>query len=541
MHQIELEMQNEELRQTQHELAASRARYFDLYDLAPVGYLTLSGAGLIQQCNLTAAELLGDTREDLNQRPLSRFIDPHFCDRFQQMRRSLRTTRDPQSIEVQLLKQDGTLLWTQIEATSTQEDGAPVMRVVLSDVTLRKQAEAEHRLREQKEQAQQKLESLTVMAGGVAHDFNNLLTAILGSSRTAQRAMPPDSPVQKKLEFIDETSQSAAKLCDQLLTYSGRTRSEPQRLDLNELIESTVRTVSGLISSDGELRQNLTAGLPAIEGDATQLGQVVMNLVINASEALIDGRGKIMITSGLTVLDQTQQNDPLAAPELPEGDYVFLSVTDNGYGMNWATLARVFEPFFTTKSTGRGLGMAAVQGIVQKHGGALKVKSEPGRGTTFRLLLAAASGPVESRADGPSVTPSDRQPAVASADGEWRGSGIVLLAEDIEIIRLYAKEVIEATGLDCVLAADGQEALDVFQSDPDRFKLVILDLKMPRLGGLDAFREMQRLRPDVQAVMMSGYGLQDASSISPGKGPVGFLTKPFAERDMIALLKKACG
>ena len=323
VHQIELEMQNEELRQTQHELAASRARYFDLYDLAPVGYLTLSGAGLIQQCNLTAAELLGDTREDLNQRPLSRFIDPHFCDRFQQMRRSLRTTRDPQSIEVQLLKQDGTMLWTQIEATSTQEDGAPVMRVVLSDVTLRKQAEAEHRLREQKEQAQQKLESLTVMAGGVAHDFNNLLTAILGSSRTAQRAMPPDSPVQKKLEFIDETSQSAAKLCDQLLTYSGRTRSEPQRLDLNELIESTVRTVSGLISSDGELRQNLTAGLPAIEGDATQLGQVVMNLVINASEALIDGRGKIMITSGLTVLDQTQQNDPLAAPELPEGDYVF--------------------------------------------------------------------------------------------------------------------------------------------------------------------------------------------------------------------------
>ena len=209
--------------------------------------------------------------------------------------------------------------------------------------------------------------------------------------------------------------------------------------------------------------------------------------------------------------------------------------------MNRATLARVFEPFFTTKSTGRGLGMAAVQGIVQKHGGALKVKSEPGRGTTFRLLLAAASGPVESRADGPSVTPSDRQPAVASADGEWRGSGIVLLAEDIEIIRLYAKEVIEATGLDCVLAADGQEALDVFQSDPDRFKLVILDLKMPRLGGLDAFREMQRLRPDVQAVMMSGYGLQDASSIFPGKGPVGFLTKPFAERDMIALLKKACG
>lgn len=264
-------------------MAASRARYFDLYDLAPVGYLTLSGAGLIQQCNLTAAELLGDTREDLNQRPLSRFIDPHFCDRFQQMRRSLRTTRDPQSIEVQLLKQDGTLLWTQIEATSTQEDGAPVMRVVLSDVTLRKQAEAEHRLREQKEQVQQKLESLTVMAGGVAHDFNNLLTAILGSSRTAQRAMPPDSPEQKKLEFIDETSQSAAKLCDQLLTYYGRTRSEPQRLDLNELIESTVRTVSGLISSDGELRQNLTAGLPAIEGDATQLGQVVMNLVINAS------------------------------------------------------------------------------------------------------------------------------------------------------------------------------------------------------------------------------------------------------------------
>ena len=541
VHQIQLEMQNEEMRRTQLELDESRSRYFDLYDLAPVGYFTLSAAGVIQQSNLTAAQLLGYTRTDLDQRPFSRFIYPQFADRFHRMRKNLRATGQPQSIEIQLSRKDGTSFWAQVDATATQEDGTPVIRVVLSDVTARKQAELEHQRLAQQEQATQKLESLTVMAGGVAHDFNNLLTAIIGSSAMARRALPTDSSAADQLDSIEEASRRASELCHHLLVYSGRADFERQRINLNELIESTIQTISVLISPHAELRLNLAKDLPAIQGDATQLQQVVMNLLINASEALVDGRGVVVVKSGLTHLGKTQAADPLAAPELSEGDYAFLEISDNGCGMDSSVLARVFDPFFTTKSTGRGLGMAAVQGIVRPHQGALKVKSEPGKGTTFRLLLPAVSGAVAPpEASRPPIA-TGRPVSGSAADRPGKISGTVLVADDVAVIRMYAKDILEDCGLDCVLAADGQEALDIFRVDPTRFKLVVLDVKMPRLGGIEAFRAMQRLRPDVQVVLMSGYGLQDAREALSAEGFIGFLPKPFVEAEFVALVNQVLG
>ncbi len=378
-----------------------------------------------------------------------------------------------------------------------------------------KKAAAEKQALERKLQESQKLESLGVLAGGIAHDFNNLLTGVLGNASLARMDLPEESPVQPFLEQIELAAMRAADLCKQMLAYSGKGRFVVNRLDLNALIEDTTRLLQVSISKRAVMKFQLAPGLPVVLGDATQLRQVVMNLVINASEAIGDKSGFIGVTTGLTRADRAYLAGAYFARELPEGDYVSLEISDNGGGMAPEVLEKIFDPFFTTKFTGRGLGLAAVLGIVRGHKGALKVFSEPGWGTTFKILLPCAEGVAEEVARA--------TPGLAG----WKGSGLVLVVDDEETVRVTTARMLEASGFTTQLADNGRTGVEEFTAAPDSFTLVMLDLTMPHMDGDEAFRAIRAIRPDARVLLMSGFNEQEAVARFTGEGLAGFLQKPF--------------
>ncbi len=422
----------------------------------------------------------------------------------------------PWDFELPLITAKGRSIWARAHGVGVKEDGK-VIRLVgaFQDITDRHRARLEREQLDRKVQETQKLESLGVLAGGIAHDFNNLLTSILGNASIAQIELPAGSSVQDCLEQITEASLRAADLCKQMLAYSGRGRFVVQKLDLGALVEQTAQMLQISISKKAVLRYRLEKGLPPVEADATQIRQVIMNLVINASEAIGDQSGVISISTGLTRVDRDYLHGTLMAPDLPAGDYVFLEVSDSGCGMSAETQARIFDPFFTTKFTGRGLGLAAVLGIVRGHKGALKVYSEVGRGTTFKLLFPAAPGASETAEAPPAVAP------------EWHGEGTVLVVDDEETMRKTVARMLHKLGLETVLACDGREAVEIFRAQPAQFALVLLDLTMPHMDGEQAFTELRRLRPEVRVVLMSGFNAQEALMRFTGKGLASFLQKPF--------------
>jgi PAS domain S-box-containing protein len=384
------------------------------------------------------------------------------------------------------------------------------------DMTAARQAKIERELLDRKMQETQKLESLGVLAGGIAHDFNNLLTAILGNASVARMKLPPDSPAHDCIEHINEATRRAADLCKQMLAYSGRGHFVVQTLDLGELVKQTAQMLQISINKKSELQYQLESGLPPVQVDATQLQQVIMNLVINASEAIGDHGGVIRISTGLVRVDLNYHGNNPQDPDLPLGDYVFLDVSDNGSGMSAETKARIFDPFFTTKFTGRGLGLAAVQGIVRGHKGAVQVESTLGAGTTFKLLFPAASG-----------TRDSTKPMQGEANPAWQGMGTILVVDDEAMLRTVVASMLPLLGFDCVLAADGCEAVEIFSADPSQFDLVLLDLTMPHMDGEQTLTELRRLQRDVCVVLMSGFNAQEAQVRFNGKGLASFLQKPF--------------
>ena len=379
-----------------------------------------------------------------------------------------------------------------------------------------KKAAAEKQLLERKLQESQKLESLGVLAGGIAHDFNNLLTGVLGNASLARMDLPQDSPVQPYLQQIEAAAARAADLCKQMLAYSGKGRFVVNRLDLNALIEDTTRLLQVSISKRAVMKFQLASGLPVVLGDATQLRQVIMNLVINASEAIGEKSGFIAVNTGLTRADRAYLSGAYFARDLPEGDYVSLEISDNGGGMPPEVLEKIFDPFFTTKFTGRGLGLAAVLGIVRGHNGALKVFSEESWGTTFKILLPCAEGVAEEVA------------AVMPSLANWRGSGQVLVVDDEETVRVTTARMLEASGFTTKLADNGRTGVEEFTASPDDFTLVVLDLTMPHMDGDEAFRLIRKLRPEARVLLMSGFNEQEALARFAGKGLAGFIQKPFA-------------
>lgn len=396
--------------------------------------------------------------------------------------------------------------------------------VLVREFTEQRRADAARRRLETQLEAAQRLESLGLLAGGVAHDFNNLLMGILGNAALALEDLPDDGPARPHVKQVETAALRAAELTNQLLTYAGRGRVEPEPLDLAEVVRETAALVEVSLPPDARLDVRADEGLPSVVGDVAQVRQVVLNLLTNAAEAL-DGRpGSVTVR-----LHQVPDASALTGrrwleEELAEGPHVMLEVTDDGTGMSDDALARLFEPFFTTKSAGRGLGLAAVLGIVKRHEGALAVDSEVGRGTCVRVVLpVSAVEPVSGAA------PSD--------ESAWHGTGTVLVADDDPTVRRVLTHLLERLGFTVVAVADGEEALVAFRERADQLRAVLLDLTMPRKTGEEVAAVIRAECPRLPVILSSGYDAADVSARVRQAGIAAYVQKPYRPEELARTLR----
>ena len=423
--------------------------------------------------------------------------------------------------EIRNRAKDGSIYW--VETTIVPflgGDGIPEQYVAIrTDITQRKETEEALLL-------SQKLESLGVLAGGIAHDFNNLLTTILGNANLASADLPSGHPAGPYMARIEEASLRAADLTRQLLAYAGKGKMQVDELDLNHLVQEMTRLLTVSISKKADIRYTLSTEPCWIHADGSQIQQVVMNLVTNASEAIgNDQPGRITIRTGEQDLDESYVRHLTMLPLKP-GRYAILEVADTGCGMDEATLARIFDPFFTTKFTGRGLGLAAMIGTLRSHAGSLKVYSEVGRGTTFKLYLPSSRVIHVPNSEAPVAPPA-------------RSIGTLFLVDDEPTVRQVARALAIGMGFHVVEAVDGKEAVEVFRRSHAEFSLVLMDLTMPRMDGFQAFAAFQEIDPSVPVILSSGY-----SELEPNDGDLrdklaGFLPKPYQKSRFEETLRMA--
>jgi PAS domain S-box-containing protein len=401
------------------------------------------------------------------------------------------------------------------------ESGTPILLLGISeDIT-------DQRTMEEALRQAQKLESLGVLAGGIAHDFNNLLTAILGNLGLAGLHAPEGHPAFPFLRNAEATTLRAAELTRQMLAYSGKGVFEVRPVDLNQAAGEMASLLKVSISKKVALRFQFAESLPAIEADAAQLQQVVMNLVTNASEAIGESEGEILLATGMTELDAAQAAALHPGSPIPSGRYVFLRVEDSGAGMSPEVLSRIFDPFFTTKFSGRGLGLSAMLGILRAHHAGIGIRSVPGRGTEFRLFFPEGSpAPREARA-----LPSPPPPL--------RERGTILIADDEPEVRAATATMLRGAGFEVMEASDGQEACELWRREGDRIRAVLMDLTMPRMDGRSAARAILEAGPRVRIILTSGFPVDSDARTPMDAGLAGFLQKPYQLKDLLAALQRA--
>ncbi|HOX24283.1 MAG TPA: PAS domain S-box protein [Candidatus Krumholzibacteria bacterium] len=400
------------------------------------------------------------------------------------------------------------------------------------DISRRRQDEQQRLDLERRILHAQKLESLGVLAGGIAHDFNNLLVAILGNAELAMIEMAPLAPGRDAVQDVRRAAIRASELTNQLLAYSGKGRFVIEDVDVSAVVSEMVRLLEVSVSKRARLVCDLAGGLPAVEADAAQLRQVVMNLVTNASEAIetTERDGTITLCVRELVIEPAGLPGVAIGEDQPAGRYVELAVTDTGCGMTPEVRDRLFDPFFTTKFFGRGLGLAAVQGIVRGHQGVLAITSAPDRGTGIRVLLPVAPGASSEAGD-----------TSATAMPGWRGAGTALVIEDDDTVREVAARILTHLGYGVLAAENGQRGIDLFRARADEIAVVLLDLSMPVMDGEQTYRELRRLRSDVRVILVSGYDELEATRRFAGAGLAGFVKKPYTIEDLTAVLRRALG
>jgi len=409
-------------------------------------------------------------------------------------------------------KKDGKLLEVESVSHELNYDGRRVRLVVAQDTSAR------HLLEQQFRQAQ-KMEAVGRLAGGVAHDFNNLLMVIKGHTELLRNAMPPMDPSSKKIEHIERAADRATSLTRQLLAFSRMQVLQPHVMNLNEVVEDMGRLLPRLIGEDVELEIRTAKNLGAIKADASQMEQVIMNLVVNARDAMPDG-GRLLIETSNQELDSAYN---VVHPVVRQGRYILLAVSDNGTGMDAETQAHIFEPFFTTKPQGKGtgLGLATVYGVVKQSGGFIWVYSELDKGTSFKIYLPRVDQPVA------------KSGTTQFATEVPRGSETILLAEDEQDVREVAREFLESGGYTVIEARDGAEALRLVETHEGTIGLLITDMVMPGMNGQELAGRLQQKRAGVRTLYMSGYSERAAAESAQGGSAIPLLTKPFSRSALL--------
>ena len=403
------------------------------------------------------------------------------------------------------------------ERTAELRDTNATLR---KEIAEREEAEAHRRRIEAKLLQAQKLESLGVLAGGIAHDFNNLLQAILGNASLALEELPADTPAGRNLLEIEAATLRASGLTRQMLAYSGQSSLVVEHIDVSSVSQAMAELLEASVSKKAQLIYELASDLPLVEADVTQVGQVVMNLITNGSEALGDDAGTVTLRTGVLAVDANYLAECVLGQDVEEGAYVFIEVSDTGEGMDEHTMPRIFDPFFTTKFTGRGLGLAAVLGIMKGHHGAIRVASAIGKGTRFTVLFPAPIGL------------SSAQPLDADA-GVRAGRGTILVVDDDPAVRRVIRSALENHEYRALIAEDGRDGLNVYRRHADDIICVVLAMTMPVMDGRQAYESIREISPTLPVVIISGYSRDAArKSFEDGHG-LDFLQKPFLPRDLV--------
>ena len=521
-----------QLKQTQKALEAQSTFFRTVIDTAPYfifakdrqGRFTLVNKAVADAYGTTVEALTGKTDADFNANPEE---VEHFRKDDLEVMDSLRERLIPEEV---ITDASGKKRWLQTFKLPIVDETGRATHVLgaSTDITDRKQAEETRRRLEAQVLQAQKLESLGILAGGIAHDFNNLLMGVLGNASMLLMEIPEGTRHHKRLTKIRSAAERAAELTNQLLAYSGKGKFVVAPLDLSRTVTEMSELLVTAVSKKARVHYELCQEMPLIEADPTQIRQVIMNLIINASEALEEQTGDIYVKTGFLDLDLAYLSKTYLGDGLAEGRFAYIEVRDTGIGMDEQTRERMIDPLFTTKIAGRGLGLAGVIGIVRSHGGALKVDSAPFRGTSFRILLPCLSAGISLQ------TPAS--PRVETK--EMAASGVFLLADDESIARSVARDMLEHCGFQVLTANDGVQALELFKRHADEIVAVLLDLTMPKMDGRETFSEMQRINNRIPVILSSGYSEQEALRLFKHEHFAEFLQKPYQFDSLVEKVRR---
>ncbi|MGA9538674.1 MAG: response regulator [Desulfobacterales bacterium] len=515
VYQIELKMQNEELRRIQEELEEARDRYSHLYDFAPVGYLTVNEKGIVEGANLTFATLMGMERSAFVGKPFSRFIQREDQDVYYLNLQRLLESGDLQSFKLRLVKNNGGDFLTSLECMIIREsDNDPKqIRIVVSDIT--EQKELEWRI-----QQALKMEAIAKLAGGIAHQFNNALFVIVATTDLLEMQVPKDEMTSEYFASIRKSTGRMTQLTRQLLAYARGGKYEVKDISLSVLVRKTLPLLQHTLDPSISVETSLPGDILKTKGDLTQLVMVLTILLSNAVEA-IESEGHIKIACRNELITK---EDAKAFPGLSPGPYVSLTVEDNGRGMDEETKKRAFEPFFTTKFVGRGLGLAAAYGIVKNHGGWISIESQPGRGTSVGVYLPAVREIKEKRVQGVHKEP-------------LKGTGTILLIEDEVAVIAALRKLLERFGYKVLEAKTGKEAIRLARAYDGVIDLAILDVFLPDMNGNKVYPLLKEFRPDLKVLVFSGYSLDGPAKEILDAGAHGFVQKPVSIEELSKKLK----
>ncbi len=502
-----------EWRQTEQARRQTEKIYKLIFDIAPFAFILHDGERIISM-NRKALSLAGfSSPEDAFGQSIWDWVPPEGVEVVKErLRRMLETGEPAPPLVERLVSPTGKEAFVEIAAAPFEMDGKTAIMVIARDITQQVVAEREKRALEQKLLQVQKLEAIGRLAGGIAHEFNNLLNGIIGYAELVKESLSASHPAFEHVEQILKTALDAAKLTRQILSFARRGPLQKEPFLANDAVREVVEIISKTVPRKIQIKTQLSDEEPVIAGDIARIEQVLMNLCVNACDAMPEG-GTLTVKTETVWIDGS---DPKYSGLKP-GEYVKLTVSDTGVGMDEETLKRVFDPFFTTKEPGKGtgLGLSIAYNTVHDHGGDIRITSAPGAGTTVTVLLPASKEPVH-------------KPKKAER-GEHRheGSGTILVADDEDVVRRLLTELLRGRGYNVLPAENGAEALEIFEKRKDEIDLVILDVIMPKMDGFETLQKMLALSPNAKVIMLSGYAQEETLRRCLQVGAKDFIQKPF--------------
>ena len=516
-----------ERKQAEIDLSQQKALFEAIFRCIPDAIVYANADREVIEINSAFSSIFGFTIDDLAGKKTSFFYESlEEYERQGRIRFNLTAAEHSLPYEVRYRKKDGSIFPGESLGTAIKNASGTQMGYigVIRDITGRKQAEEERQEFELQLQHSQKLESLGVLSGGIAHDFNNILAIIIGYCGLIKMDC---ETAEKNILEIEKAAERAAGLCRQMLAYAGKAQLTKTQVNMWMLVNEMITMLKSTLPPNTVIKSDLAKNIPIIDGDESQIRQIVMNLIINASEAIGTEQGEIQVSLVKKTISDGQQVRDYQGKTIPPGGYVYLEVTDTGCGMDEEAKWRIFEPFFTTKFTGRGLGMSSVLGIINSHGGMLQLFSQLDQGTTFKIYL-----PVQK-----TDSVGDEIQIRAVSPVPWQGSGTILLVEDEDQVRLVAKTLLGKFGFTVLEAVNGKEALELYRKNSADIILVVTDMGMPVMDGYELFQELKNLDSKLPIIISSGFGDSEISSRIGSDHISGIISKPYNSDQLREVLK----